>query len=258
MSNLFPVYKRELRSFLLGPVAYMVTVIFLVLSGIFFALIISDYSNLSFDVIRSNYQYRVPELNVAEGILGPFYRIILFLMLLMMPLLTMKSFSEEKKSGTIELIFTYPITDLELVLGKMLAVFTIFAAMLGFTFVYELVILFFKPVPLGVTFSGYLGLLLVGGAFISLGVFISSLTENQVIAGAWTFGMIMVFWMISWLGGDSTSLFAGLLRYLSIFRHFESFASGVIDTRDVVYYFSFIFVFIFSTMRALESRRYRA
>ena len=258
MSNLFPVYMRELRSFLLSPIAYMVTVIFLILTGIFFVLIINDYSSLSFDVIRSNYQYSARELNVGEGILGPFYRIILFLMLLMMPLLTMKSFSEEKKSGTIELVFTYPITDLELVLGKVLSIFTIFAAMLGFTFLYELVILFFKPVPFGLTFSGYFGLLLVGGAFISLGVFISSLTENQVIAGAWTFGMIMTFWMISWLGGDSTSLFAEFMRFLSIFRHFESFASGVIDTRDIIYYLSFIFIFVFSTMRVLESRRYRA
>lgn len=258
MKSLMPVYLRELRSYFSGPIAYLVIVIFLIISGIMFILIFNDYARVSFEVIRANYQVRISQLNVGEGLLAPLFRNLSFLLLLMMPLLTMKSFSEEKKSGTIELIFTYPTRDIELVLGKMLAVLTVLSAMLGFTLVYSLIILYFKPLPLGIVASGYLGLLLMGIAFTSLGVFISSLTENQIIAAVWTFGMIMVFWMIGWLVGDSTMPIAGIFRYLSLFEHFESFSVGVIDTRDLVYYLSFSAVFIFATMRVLESRRFRS
>ncbi|MDH5543156.1 MAG: ABC transporter permease [Nitrospinota bacterium] len=257
MNNFLPVYRRELKSYFYSPIAYLVIVVFLILSGLFFIMILNDYARYSFEVIRSNYRYNLPGLNVAEGIISPLYRTLSFLLILMMPLLTMKSFSEEKKSGTIELVFTYPISDMELVLGKIFALFTLYGTMLGFTLFYDLFLVMFKPVPLGVTFTGLLGLSLAGCAYISLGVFISSLTENQIVAAVWSFGMIMVFWIISWLAGDSTSALAEILRYLSIFDHFDSFANGVIDTSDIIFYLSFIFIFVFSTLRVLESRRYR-
>ena len=166
--------------------------------------------------------------------------------------------SDEKKSGTIELLFTYPLRDSEMVLGKFFATLTMFAVMLAFTFSYILILLYFKTVPVGDMISGYLGLLLIGSAFISLGIFISSLTENQIIAAAWSFGMIMVFWVIGWTVGDSTMPIADIARYLSLFNHFTSFANGVLDSRDVIYYLSFTAVFIFLTMRVLESKRWRS
>ncbi len=258
MPNLFTVYRREMLSFFSTPVAYLVIVIFLVVSGLLFSLILADYSRYSFEIIRSGSQAELPGLNIGEGILRPTFRTLSFLMLLMMPLLTMKSFSDEKKSGTIELLFTYPLRDSEMVLGKFFATLTVFAVMLAFTFSYILTLLYFKTVPVGDMVSGYLGLLLIGSAFISLGIFISSLTENQIIAAAWSFGMIMVFWVIGWTVGDSTMPIADIARYLSLFNHFTSFANGVVDSRDVIYYLSFAAVFIFLTMRVLESKRWRS
>ena len=257
MNNFLPVYRRELKSYFYSPIAYLVIVVFLLLSGLFFVMILNDYARFSFEVIRSNYRINLPGLNVAEGIVSPLYRTFSFLLILMMPLLTMKSFSEEKKSGTIELLFTYPISDMALVLGKICALFTVYGTMLGLTLFYDLFIVFFKSVPFGVTFTGLFGLSLAGCAYIALGVFISSLTENQIVAAAWSFCMIMVFWVISWMAGDSTTIFAEILRYLSIFDHFDSFASGIIDTSDVIFYLSFIFIFVFATLRVLESRRFR-
>lgn len=258
MTNLFAVYRRELRSFFSTPVAYLVIVIFLVVSGVLFTLILADYSRFSFQVIRAGSGVQLEGLNVGEGILRPTFRTLSFLMLLMMPLLTMRSFSEEKKSGTIELLFTYPVRDMEMVLGKFFATLTVFATMLAFTFSYILMLLYFKPIPEGDAISGYLGLLLIGASFIALGIFISSLTENQIIAATWSFGMIMVLWVIGWVPGDSTMPIADIARYLSIFNHFESFANGVIDSRDVVYYLSFVAFFIFLTLRVLESNRWRS
>lgn len=258
MSSLLPVYFREIRSYFFTPIACLVVASFLMLSGILFALTLNDYSRYSFEIIRSGYRLQMEGLNVAEGILRPVLQILAFLLLLMTPLLTMKSFSDEKKSGAIELLFTYPISDMELLFGKFFGVLTVFCVMMGFTLSYELIIFYFKPVPPGELFSGYLGLLLMGTSFISLGIFISSLTENQIIAGAWSFGMIMLFWVIGFLPGDSTAPIAEIIRYLSIFKHFESFAEGVVDSRDVIFYLSFTCAFLFLTLRVLESRRWRS
>ena len=258
MPNLFAVYRREMQSFFSTPIAYLVIVIFLIVSGVLFSLILADYSRYSFEVIRSGSSVELQGLNIGEGILRPTFRTLSFLMLLMMPLLTMKSFSDEKRSGTIELLFTYPLRDSEMVLGKFFATFTVFAVMLSFTFSYILILLYFKTVPVGDMISGYLGLLLIGSAFIALGIFISSLTENQIIAAAWSFGMIMFFWVIGWTVGDSTMPIADIARYLSLFEHFSAFANGVLDSRDIIYYLSFSAIFIFFTLRVLESKRWRS
>ncbi len=258
MKNLTPVYLKEMRSYFSSPIAYLAITMFLLIASIFFILIVKQYSAVSFEVIRSNFQLKIDQLNIGEGMLAHLYSNIAVIVLFMMPALTMKSFSDEKKTGTIELMFTYPIKDSELVWGKQLAIFTVYAVMIACTLPYELIILYFKPLPLGIVFSGYLGLLLLGFAFISLGLFVSSLTENQIIAAVGTFGALMMFWVIGLVAGDSTMPIAEILRYLSIFSHFESFAMGVIDTRDIVYYLSFSLLFIFGTLRVLESRRYRA
>jgi len=257
MKNILAVYLKELKVYFSGPIAYFVAVIFLIVSGIFFVLILNDYARISFEIIRANYQFKLPQLNVTDGIFSPMFHTFSFLLLLMTPLLTMKSFSEEKKTGTIELVLTYPLRDTELVLGKLSAVLTVYISMLLLTASYGAMILYFKAFSVGVPVAGYLGLLLLGFAFISLGIFISSLTENQIIAAAVSFGAIMFFWLIGAVMGDSTMPIADILRYISLREHFHSFTVGVIDTRDVAYYLSFGLLFILATLRVLESRRYR-
>jgi ABC-2 type transport system permease protein len=258
MSNLKPVYLRELKSFVSTPIAYMVGVIFLLVSGVFFLMIVLDYSRYSFELIRSGSQFRVEGLTVAESILRPTLSTMSFLLLFILPMLTMKSFSEEKKSGTIELLFTYPLSDTEIVFGKFLATLSVFLLIVGLTLFYQVELAYFKPTPFREIFTGYLGLALLGGFFISVGIFVSSLTENQVVAGAWTFGVNIVFWVLGMMGGDAKSVSGQVLGYFSVFEHFQNFTAGLIDTRDVVYFVSLTALFIFLTLRVLESRRWRS
>ncbi|MBI3794877.1 MAG: ABC transporter permease subunit [Nitrospinae bacterium] len=256
MGNLKPLYLREVRSFVSTPIAYLVGVIFLLVTGVFFTMILLDYSRYSFEVMRSGGQYRVEGLTVAESILRPALSTMSFLLLFMLPMFTMKSFSEERKSGTIEILFTYPLRDTEIVLGKFLAAFTVFFMIAGMTLFYQVEIAYFRAIPIKEILTGYFGLALMAGFFISVGIFVSSLTENQVVAGAWTFGLNIVFWMVGWIAGDSQSVPSQISKYLSVFEHFENFANGMVDTRDVVYFVSFTALFLFLTLRVLESRRY--
>jgi ABC-2 type transport system permease protein len=258
MLNLKPIFLKELRSYISTPIAYLLGVIFLFISGVFFLMIIMDYARYSFEIIRSGGQMHVEGLTVAEAILRPTLSTMSFMLLFIIPMITMKSFSEEKKSGTIEMLFTYPLRDMEIVLGKFLAALAIFMSIAGLTVLYQVEIAWFKPMPIREIFTGYLGLALLGGLFISVGIFISSLTENQIVAGAWTFGMNMVLWLFGWLAGDSQNLSGQIFRYFSVYEHFEGFSNGTIDTRDLVYFISMISLFIYLTLRVLETRRWRS
>jgi len=258
MQNFLPVYKKELRVFFSSPIAYLVFVVFMIISAIFFILILKSYSDVSFEIVRRNYQMKVAQLNVADGILVHMFGNFTFLLLFMLPLITMRSFSDERKNGTYELMFTYPVSDSALVSGKILSAFTLFLAMLALTLPYGAVISYFKILPMAIYLTGYLGMALLGLSFISLGVFVSSLTENQVVSSFGSFGMILFFWIIGWVAGDSTMPIAEIVRYFSIFNHTTAFNSGVIDTRDIVFYLSFSVLFFLATLRVLESRRYRS
>ncbi len=258
MFNIRPVYMRELRSYLLTPIAYLVGLIFLLVSGVFFLMIVLEYSRYSFEIIRAGGGVRGEGLTVAENILRPSLSTMSFLVLFMLPMLTMKSFSEEKKSGTIEMLFTYPLSDVDIVMGKFLASATVYLLILGLTLFYQAQMAFFKPPPFREIFAGYLGLAMLGGLFLSVGIFVSSMTENQIVAGAWTFGTNIIFWLCGWIAGDAQSVPGQVLRYLSVFEHFENFTAGVIDSRDVVYFASLTALFLFLTLRTLESRRWRS
>ncbi|MEA2064261.1 MAG: ABC transporter permease subunit, partial [Gemmatimonadota bacterium] len=173
-------------------------------------------------------------------------------LLFMMPLITMKPYSEERKTGTIELLLTYPLSDLEIMLGKFFACFTLLLVMMALTLVYPLFLVLYSQPELGTLASGYLGLILMAASFIALGLFISSLTENQIIAAVATFAILLLFWILRWVGASE------LLAYLSVLEHFNNFSQGLIDTRDVVYYLSFTVLWLFMTLRVLESKKWRS
>ena len=246
--NFLPVYKRELRSYFTSPIGYVVLTFFILLTGFFFYVFISEFSQAS----MSQSPYGPRNLNVTMHILRPLLGNISVIMLFIMPLITMKPFSEERKTGTIELLLTYPLSDLEILLGKFFAALTLFLAMLAMTLVYPLFMVLHSQPELGTLFSGYLGLLLMAAAFTALGIFISSLTENQIIAAIATFATLLILWIIRWVGPNE------LIRHLSILEHFNNFAEGLIDTRDVVYYLSFTVLWLFMTLRVLESKKWRS
>jgi ABC-2 type transport system permease protein len=197
-------------------------------------------------------------MNINEQIIRPLMLNTSFLALFFVPLITMRLFAEEKRNGTIELLATSPVRDIEVILGKWLAATILYAwlliyAAINFGFLFAYGHPDWKPVLIG-----YLGLLLQAAGLLALGTFISTLTRNQIIAGAATFGVILLFWVFSWVSSYDSSTWAQVLSYLSVPVHYESFGRGVLSLKDAVYYVSFIFLGLFFTARSMESLRWRS
>jgi ABC-2 type transport system permease protein len=170
----------------------------------------------------------------------------------------MRLFAEEKRTGTIELLATSPVRDLEIIIGKWLAAMLLYSCLLLFTalnfaFLFKYGNPDWKPLAVG-----YLGLLLQAGALLAIGTFISTLTRNQIIAGAATFGVCLLLWVLAWVSGYETTTWARALAYMSVFTHFESFSRGVLDSKDAVFYLTMIFLGLFFTARSMESLRWRS
>jgi ABC-2 type transport system permease protein len=172
-------------------------------------------------------------------------------------MITMRTYSEEKRSGTIELLLTAPLTDLQIIMGKFLGAMALYAAMLAVTFVHMAVLYAFgRPewIPIA---TGYLGMLLMGGCFISIGLLISSLTKNQIVAGMITFAVFLLLWVINWIGSFTGPTTQAVLDYLSITNHLDDFTRGILDTTHLVYYLSFIAFGLFLTARSVDTERWR-
>jgi ABC-2 type transport system permease protein len=252
MTNTLAIAWKELRSYFSSPIGYVITGLFALLFGWFF------YNYLRYFVSTSEQMMMgggAPNVNqhMISGLLQNTAVIILFVM----PMITMRTYSEEKRSGTIELLLTSPVSDLEIILGKFLGAMGLYAAMLGVTAIY-IGLLFllgnpeWKPV-----IAGYLGLLLMGGCFISVGLLVSSLTKNQIVAGMATFAVFLFLWVINWIGENAGPTTREIVSYLSITEHFTDFARGIIDTKHLIYYLSFITFGLFLTAKSVDSERWR-
>jgi ABC-2 type transport system permease protein len=241
----FALFRKELSSYFVSPLFYVVTAVFLCLSGYYF------YTDLIFFVT----------FGFGMNILENFWQLLLvdlrLVMLLSIPLLTMRLFAEEKKLGTIELLLTYPVRDGELLLAKFAACAVVCAIMLGGTLLYPIYVHTLQPFPWAPLVAGYLGLFLLGLSFIACGVFVSSLTESQVVAGMASIGILLLFWILSWNEAATSPTLLRLLIRVSMFDHFQKFAHGVIDAQDVAYFLFFVAFFCFLTLRVLESRKWR-
>jgi ABC-2 type transport system permease protein len=198
-----------------------------------------------------------PAMNVNERLIRPLLQNASVLVLFLLPMVTMRTYSEEKRSGTIELLLTSPVTDVEIILGKFLGSVGLFAALLGVTLLYVGVLFGLGEPEWRPVFSGYLGLLLLGSCFLSAGLFISSTTKNQMVAGAATFVIALMFWIINWFSDSAGPTIGPILNYLSITQHFDDFSKGVIDTKHVVFYLSFIAFGLFLTLKSVDSERWR-
>ncbi len=196
-------------------------------------------------------------LNVNQQFVRPLLLNATVVLLFVLPMITMRTYAEEKRSGTIELLLTSPVTDLQIIVGKFLGAMALYASMLLVTLIYVAVLFVFgnpewKPIA-----TAYLGLLLLGGCFISVGMLISSFTRNQIVAGMLTFGIFLLLWVIDWIGSFLGPSGEKIVNYLSITRHFDDFAKGVIDTAHLVYYVSFITFGLFLTAKSVDSERWR-
>lgn len=238
------VCRRELLSYFTSYVAYLLLAIFLTLSGYFF------YTDLSFFVLLGGYA-------LPTGLWQYVFLDMRLCALLVLPLLTMRLFAEERKLGTIELLWTYPIRDSEIVMGKFLACFIFFLAMLLPTVINPVLFYQYYQFDVGPVIAAYLGMLLLGTAFIACGMFISSLTENQIVSAMGTYGILVFFWFVTWNEEAASAQIVDVLLRLSLFDRFYNFSRGVVDTKDIAFFLLFIAFFIFLTLESLSSRKWR-
>jgi ABC-2 type transport system permease protein len=256
--NIGLIYQRELKSYFSSLTAYVVIIMFLLITGYFFYTLLATFSIVSFQaqtdpMLAKQYQL----LNINETVVRPLFGSISIIMLLMTPLLTMRLFAEEKKSGTIELLLTFPINDIDVTLGKYLACFSVLMTMLLLTATYPILLIILGDPEIKPILTGYLGLVFMGAAFVALGIFASSLTENQIVSASISFGMLFFFWLISYSVQLVSAGLGQVLGYLSINTHIESMSKGVLDSEDIIYYLCFIVMFLFLTLRSLEANRWR-
>ena len=255
MNNVLAIAHRELKSYFASPIAYIVIGFAAILFGFFFINLLYYFDRMS---LQAGSGFGGPtSVNVNEMLISPLFLNVSVILLFTLPLVTMRTYSEEKRTGTIELLLTAPLTDLQIVLGKFLGGLVLYLAMLGITVIHIGFLFAFGNPEWRPVLTGYLGLLLMGGCFLSLGLFVSSLTRNQIVAGMVTFAVFLMFWIINWISSFSGPTTQNVLNYLSITEHLNDFARGVIDTKHLVYYFSFIAFSLFLTVRAVDSERWR-
>jgi ABC-2 type transport system permease protein len=251
--NILTIAGKELRGYFASPIAWVMMGLFAIVFGWFFNVYLSFFMQ---DAMRSQFG-APPAMNVNERLIRPLLQNASVLVLFLLPMVTMRTYSEEKRSGTIELLLTSPVTDVEIILGKFLGSVGLFAALLGVTLLYVSVLFGLGEPEWRPVFSGYLGLLLLGSCFLSAGLFISSTTKNQMVAGAATFVIALMFWIINWFSDSAGPTIGPILNYLSITQHFDDFSKGVIDTKHVIFYLSFIAFGLFLTLKSVDSERWR-
>lgn len=243
------LFRKELRAYFVSPMFYAAAAVFFCLCGYFF------YTQLIFYV---QYGYG---LNIAGNfwltlLTGAPYSISM-VMLLVSPLLTMRLFAEEKRLGTIELLLTYPLRDRTIVAAKFAACVAVELVLIAGTLIYPLYLSSLQPLLWPPLLASYLGLALLGISFVACGLFISSLTDSQMVAAIATLGVLLLFWSVTWNEAATSTQALRVLSELSMFDHFEPFARGVIDAGDVVYFIAAVTFCIALTMRVLESRKWR-
>jgi len=255
MRNIWIICRKELHSYFVSPIAYLLLTMFAVIMGFFFWNVLGYFVFLG---MESQMRGEMYPMNVNEQVIRPLLSNMSVVGLFLIPMITMRLFAEEKRTGTIELLATSPVRDAEVILGKWLAAVILYGCMmlltsLNFVFIFKYGNPDWKPLAVA-----YLGLLLQAAALLAIGTFISTLTRNQIIAGAATFGVCLLLWVLGWVSGYETATWAQVLSYMSVITHFESFAKGVLDSKDAVFYLTLTFLGLFFTARAMESLRWRS
>lgn len=257
MRNALAIADKELRSYFASPVGYILTGFWALLYGYFFVAILQFFVRQSMQM--NQFGMQGPQtMNINQMLIRPLVAQNLpILVLFLLPGVTMRTFSEEKRSGTIELLLTSPVSDLELLVGKFLGALGLYAVMLAVTLIHVALLFIYGSPEWKPIVTVYLGLLLMGGCFISVGMFISSLTRNQIVAYIATFAVFLMLWIITWIGSFSGPTVDKLTQYLSIIDQFDDFGKGILDTTHIIYYLSFITFGLFLTSKSVEAERWR-
>jgi ABC-2 type transport system permease protein len=278
--NILAIASREIRTYFTSPLAYVIIGIFLALSGYIFWAHLVRFSELCLR-FGSN-PYFLNQLNVNDMVIRPLFGSLGIIFLFMIPAVSMRLLAEERKTGTAELLFTSPVTTGQVVLGKYLGAAFLLLAMIGVTLSYPVLIMTSNASPdMKPTLVGYLGVFLMGLSFLGVGLLISSMTENQIIAGVGAFGVSLGLWILPWIAESATVTLASLLNSvtfglweklhlglggptlgdllnkMSFVDHLKDFQKGLLDTEHVVFYLSVVFLSLFLTQRVVDSQRWR-
>ena len=254
MKNVVLICRKEMRSYFASPIAYAVLALFAFLfGGLVFYPTVKELVRYGVQA-----QMQVQPVNLNDQIIRPLLGFASTISLFLLPFITMRLFAEEKKSGTMELLLTSPVRDIEIILGKWIGAMILYISVLAMSaLIISFLFVWGKPDWQPVLVA-YLGLTLQGGCLLAIGAFISSLTRNQIVAGGATFFVCLILWLLSWFTAFDSSMLSQVVNYLSIVTHFENFAKGVLSTKDVVFYLSMIFLALFVTSRSMESLRWRS
>ena len=256
MGNVIAIAQKELKSYFSSPIAYIVLGLWALLYGYFFTTILYFFIRQSMQMNQFGMQ-GPQSMNVNQQLIRPLLQNVTIMILFLMPMITMRTYSEEKRAGTIELLLTSPVTDFQIIIGKFLGVLALYAVMLAVTALHIGVLFVYGQPEWKPIVTAYIGLILLGGCFIAVGLLISSLTSNQIVAGMVTFAVFLLLWIITWIGGFMGPNGDRVTNYLSIIDHLDDFTKGVIDTTHVIYYLSFITFGLFLTAKSVDTERWR-
>jgi ABC-2 type transport system permease protein len=260
LRNVAALVEKEWRHYFGSPIAYVALSMWTALFGLFFWVIFKQFLMYSMQTAQQMEMGGGFKLSLNDLVISPVLRNMAVVALFILPMLTMRLFAEERRQGTMELLATAPLTDLQIVMGKFLGAMALYAVMIAAGFAnfallwkYATVAPEWKPL-----LTGALALLLVGAAFISLGLFLSTLTRNQIIAGILGFGLALIFWVLGWLDQPMADTVTRVVAYLGVTNHIEQMMKGVVDLKDLVFYASFIAFGIFLAHQSVLSQRWRA
>ncbi len=230
------IFKKEFKGYFLSPIGYIFVGVFMILSAMFF--------------LTGPISYQVADISALFSNINIVY-------LFLVSILTMRLLAEEKNKKTDQLLLTAPVSIPEIVVGKYLAAMAVFGITIAISLVFPITLFIFGEPSLGEIIGSYVGFILLWGAFVAIGVFISSLTENQMIAAVSTFGVLLLVYFMDWIAGNfSNPALVTVIQWFSLMSRFFEFQSGILNITDIIYYLSFIFVFLFLTVRTIEKRRY--
>jgi len=260
MKNAIAIAKKELNIYFATPIAYVMFTLFVVIGSYFFLRLLGAYEQASLMYMRFNSPEMMNRLNFQDAIFRNLFGNLGVILIFIIPFLTMRLVAEEKRQKTMELLYTTPITPGEIVWGKYLAAILILVCTLALTLLYPVLVQLVAKDQTGVEwrsiFLGYAGLFLLGAAYMALGLFISALTESQVVAALITFVVLLMTWIIGWTAQETEGAMREVVSYLSSVTHLDSFSRGTLDLKDLVYFLSICALGLFATHRAIEAHRW--
>jgi ABC-2 type transport system permease protein len=257
MRNALAVAKKDFFSYVNSWIGVFVLALFFVIAGLFFFFLVVSYARISMEASQDLYR-NVRGLGLTQFVFSSFFLNMGAILIFFMPLLSMRSFAEERKYQTLELLFTYPLSDFEIIWGKYLAMLWFLGLMIIPTGLYlGLIVWLGGTLDWGPVLVGYLGFLLLANAYLALGLFVSAISENQVVSALITFGALTVFWIMDWMGGVTDGTMSHFFTAASPLRHYREFTLGILDLSHTAYFCFFYFYFLFLALRAVETRNWK-